>query len=431
MNSAAPRLAATLAVVRDTAAGLEVLLLQRADKGDHNSGAWVFPGGLVDAGDGQARVHCVGADDAAASALLGLEAGGLDHCIAAIRESFEEAGLLFADTADGHSVDLQGEAGARLLACRHDLHRGERDLADVCREFGLRLRTDLLHYIAHWLTPLGRAKRFDTRFFVAVLPAGQASAHDAVETVQQVWLRPAQALSAENTRRLMTPTRAVLEQLANFADTAALLAWARTPREVTRVLPRLATGPAGPNPILPGHPAWDEVGRLDPDGRGDAWCETRPGVAVMLSAEVRRLTAAYGTSHSYLVACGAGAWAVIDPGPGDPVQLDALIAAAPGPLRWICLTDGDAQQVQAAAALQARTGARLLGPMNPGPAEPGPLLRGLRGPDDTTMNYLFATEGLLFTGAHALPADTQVAHAVRWLAPRHGFLVQVQREATA
>jgi len=246
-----PRLAATIVVVREVAppapAGLEVLLLRRADKGDHNSGAWVFPGGLLDATDRACHAFCDGLDDVRASALLGVPEGGLDHFVAAIRESFEEAGVLFADGPDAQPVKLHDDAGHRLAAQRVPLGRGEMALADLCREFGLRLKVDHLFYIGHWVTPVGRAKRFDTRFFLAVLPPGQESRHDEVETVEQVWLRPAEALSPENSRRLMTPTRAMIEQVGRFDSVEALLAWARSPREVPRVLPVLPVPPEDPS----------------------------------------------------------------------------------------------------------------------------------------------------------------------------------------
>src|SRR6186713_939543 len=90
-----PRPAATIVVVRDGAAGIEVLLSRRADGSDYTSGAWVFPGGIVDARDRDAHPACYGLDDAEASARLGLAQGGLDFFVAAIRESFEESGLLF------------------------------------------------------------------------------------------------------------------------------------------------------------------------------------------------------------------------------------------------------------------------------------------------------------------------------------------------
>jgi 8-oxo-dGTP pyrophosphatase MutT (NUDIX family) len=176
--SGTPRAAATLVVVRDAPHGLEVLLLRRAEKGDHNSGAWVFPGGLVDPADRACHAACIGLGDAAASARLGVQQGGLDHYVAAIRECFEEAGLLFAVDASDRLISLHGEVGERLSALRRPLHAGTCEVADLCRDFGLRLACDRLFYVAHWITPLGRPKRFDTRFFLAALPPGQTSMHD-------------------------------------------------------------------------------------------------------------------------------------------------------------------------------------------------------------------------------------------------------------
>lgn len=417
-----PRLAATVVLTRDAPGGLELLLLRRAEKGDHNSGAWVFPGGLVDSADRQCHALCSGLDDAEASRRLGVESGGLDMFVAAVRECFEEAGVLYATGPEGRIVDLLGATGADLSAQRGALAAGERSLADLCQAHALRLCADRLHYIAHWLTPIGRPKRFDTRFFVAVLPEGQASAHDAIETVEQVWLTPAQALAPENARRLMTPTRAVIEQLAAFADTTALLDWARRPRQVQRVLPRLAVRGEAPSPILPGDPAWDEVGRLDPEGSGQASCEVRPGVPLRLAPGVLRLTAAATGAHSYLVECDPGAWAVIDPGPPDAVHHDALVAAAPGPLRWICLTDGDAGQAQGAAALAARTGARLLAADRLRATSVGKLLAAWPGPAPGSTCYLRGADGMLFAGAQDMPDAWLAAHGVEWRAARAGFL---------
>ncbi|MDO9075491.1 MAG: NUDIX domain-containing protein [Rubrivivax sp.] len=417
-----PRLAATVVLTRDAPGGLELLLLRRAEKGDHNSGAWVFPGGLVDSADRQCHALCSGLDDAAASQRLGVESGGLDMLIAAVRECFEEAGVLCATGPDGRIVDLQGARGAELSAQRGALATGDCSLADLCRAHALRLCVDRLHYIAHWLTPFGRAKRFDTRFFVAVLPEGQVSAHDAVETVEQVWLTPAQALAPQNARRLMTPTRAVIEQLAAFADTASLLTWAHAPRQVQRVLPRLATRTDGPCPILPSDPAWHEVGRLDPDGSGQAWCEVRTGEPVALAPGVLRLTAATTGAHSYLVECDPGAWAVIDPGPPDAVHHDALVATAPGPLRWICLTDGNAVHAQGAAVLAARTGAQLLDAHRLSATALGTLLRAWPGPAPGSTCYLRAEDGMLFNGAQDLPGEWLAAHGVEWRAAHSGFL---------
>jgi 8-oxo-dGTP pyrophosphatase MutT (NUDIX family) len=421
-----PRRAATLVVVRDAPAGLEVLLLRRAEKGDHNSGAWVFPGGLLDPADQRCRAACSGIDDAGASERLGVTEGGLDYYVAAVRECFEEAGLLFAVDAHDRMVTMDGETGARLQALRSELHGGACEFADLCRDFGLRVAADRLFYIAHWVTPVGRAKRFDTRFFLAVLPPGQRSRHDAVETLDQAWLAPADALAPDNSRKLMTPTRSVIATIARFADTSALLAWARSPREVATVLPRLGMDRHGLRPVQQHDPAWAEVGHLQAQGHGVAWCEIRAGVPVRLSARVLRVSAAgQGGWNSYLIGA-ADAWTVLDPGPADEEHLAALLAAAPGPIRHIVLTQPDASP--AARTLAERTGAQL--------RHPAPGRIALAG--DTTLDvirhrglapasacYLLAQEQTLFTGPVAAGVALLAAgdHGVAWIAPAHGFLV--------
>ena len=326
MTAAVPRDAATVVVVRDIGAGLEVLLLQRAERGDHNSGAWVFPGGLVDPGDHQPAPLATGLDDAQASGRLGLERGGLAFWLAAIRECFEESGILFAVDAQGEFVSLEGESGAQLAALRHELKEGRCTLADICNRFSLRLVPERLHYIGHWLTPAGRAKRFDTRFFLAIAPHRQTAMHDAGETLDHVWISAAEALSPSNARRLMTPTRAMLQTVLPFADAQALAAWAASPRDVQRVLPRLSATAAGVQPVLPEHPAYHEVGKLDPDGRADAWSEMRPGVAVRLGEHVQRTADALGR-NSYRVGSDAQGWDDVAPGAVRLVAGDRIVIA--------------------------------------------------------------------------------------------------------
>ena len=187
-SSRPPRLSATIVVVRDSAQGLEVLLSRRAESGDHTSGAWVFPGGIVDPADRAAHGACVGLDDAEASRRLGLEQGGLDFWVAAIRECFEESGLLFAYAASGALVDLDGSDAARLATWRGALHRRERTIAVLCESENIRLAADRLVYLSHWLTPLGRAKRYDTRFFIAAAPTGQTALFDGTEMLEQLWI---------------------------------------------------------------------------------------------------------------------------------------------------------------------------------------------------------------------------------------------------
>lgn len=351
-TAAVLRPSATLVVVRESERRLELLLLQRADKGDQNSGAWVFPGGMVEAADRSGHPQCAGLDDGAASARLGLAQGGLAFYVAAIRECFEEAGLLFAVDERDRPVALEGDMGTRLAASRGPLQSGECTFAGLCRDFGLRLATDRLFYIGHWVTPLGLPKRFDTRFFLAVLPAGQASLPDAVETLDQVWLRPAVALAPENSRRMLKVTRNVIEQLGAFADMQALLAWARSEREVPMVMQRRGMGADGLRSLMPHEPAFAEIGKLDPEGAGTAWCELRPGVPVQLSPHVQRVTS-QGGDNSYRVGDEQHGWSEVDPAVGCCLlaedrmlftgtmdALQALQLFPPGAVDWIAPARG-------------------------------------------------------------------------------------------
>lgn len=313
MAAPTPRDAATVVIVRDAPlprGGVEVLLLQRAEGSDHNSGAWVFPGGILDAGDRAASELALDLSDSQASARMGLDRGGLAFYLAAIRECFEEAGILLAVNGQNEYVSLESVAGWPIATLRRDLHQGRSTLAALCRLYSLRLVPERLHYIAHWLTPLGRAKRFDTRFFVAKAPDRQAAGPDAAETRDHVWITPADALSSTNARRLMVPTRAVLEMMGRFQDTVDLLRWAAVPRKVPLTQPRLALNAAGLESIPPGHPAYDEIGKLDPEGRCDAWCEIRNGASLQISQHIQRVTDVDGC-HTYKVGSAEHGWDAI------------------------------------------------------------------------------------------------------------------------
>ena len=480
-----PRAAATLVVVRAavdaTGSGIEVLLSRRAERGDHNSGAWVFPGGIVDPGDRHSHACCAGLDDAAASARLGLAEGGLDYYVAALRECFEESGLLYATDRHGDMVQLDDDLGAKLGAWRGPLHRGERTLGELCREFDLRLALDRLIYLSHWLTPPARAKRFDTRFFIAAVPPAQTAAHDGTEMVEQLWLRPADALARAHELKLMTPTQKTLETLARFDSVAALLAWAGAPREVVRTMPRVGVGSRGMRPVVPDEHAYAELGRLDPTGLGTASYELQPGVAVRLSPRLIRVTANNGNmmtgpgTNTYLVGGGAAnEWAVIDPGPPDDVHVAAILAAAPGTIRWIFVTHTHKDHSPATVALKAHTGAQVLGRVAdhpqwqdlsfapdvhleggerftlPGPDGEASTLRAVHTPGHASNHlcYLLEEEKLLFTGDHVMQSSTVVINPpdgdmaayiaslralceldLDWLAPGHGFLMAQPRRA--
>ena len=222
------REAATVMLVRDEP-DLHVFMLRRSLDAAFVGGASVFPGGAVDPADREpalvARTH--GRTDAEASALLGMAGGGLGFWVAAIREAFEEAGVLLArSAATGDPVDLDDTAtAARLESARLAVGRGERPFLDVVREEALLPDAGALHVFSHWITPPGAPRRFDTWFFVAEAPDGHAYLHDDAETVASEWVRPDDAL--ERSRRgeleLIFPTMRSLSVLARFETADALL----------------------------------------------------------------------------------------------------------------------------------------------------------------------------------------------------------------
>ncbi len=472
-----PRAAATIVVVRDGAGGIEVLLSRRAEGSDYTSGAWVFPGGIVDARDRDAHAACFGVDDAEASAKLGLERGGLDYFVAAIRESFEESGLLFGRGEGERGDTLDGVAAERLAPWRGALHRREHGIAEMCRKEGLHLDAGALVYLSHWLTPLGRAKRYDTRFFIAAMPSSQVALFDGTEMVEQLWIGPAEALSRSKTLKLLTPTQKTLELVSDFADVAALMAWARQPRRVPLTMPHVAVGSQGPRPVMPEEPAYAELGRIDPAGHGHGSYDIVPDRAVRLSDRVIRVTAANGSvmtgpgTNTYLVGGGPGnEWAAIDPGPALDAHVEAILAAAPGAITRIFATHTHTDHSPATVALKAKTGATVYGlaarhrewqdgtfvpDVTWSGGErielvPGTTLAAIHTPGHASNHlcYLLEEEKTLFTGDHVMQMSTVVinppdgdmrayvdslrsllALELDWLAPGHGFLMAEPRQA--
>jgi 8-oxo-dGTP pyrophosphatase MutT (NUDIX family) len=242
--SVAIRPAATVMLVRDGDRGLEVFMLERHRAASFARGAYVFPGGRVDDTDrGPEFEPICDEDDASASARLGLDHGGLAWMIGTIRECFEEAGVLLARRADAHApIDFDTtELQERFTAARHAVHAGELALDALCRADGLRLLTDRIHFIDHWVTPVGESRRFDTRFFLTRAPEGQEPLHDDSETVASTWVRPADALARSKARdwRLLPPTINSLKQLAEHPDADSAIAWAAALPRPVPMLPRL------------------------------------------------------------------------------------------------------------------------------------------------------------------------------------------------
>lgn len=244
--------AATVMFVRDVspagggASELEVCLLRRNARSVFVGGASVFPGGAVDPADGAAAAleRCQGLTEEDACARLRLASRARAHWVAAIREAFEECGLLPATTDDGAPLVLDDAAtAARFAAHRAAVDAGSRTLGEVLTDEGLRLDLGALHYVAHWVTPIGAPRRYDTRFFVARAPDRQPLAHDGSEVVAAAWTTPAAALARLEAGELsmLPPTSESLRWLADFANVEAVLEAAVAIEDVPRYEPYFVT----------------------------------------------------------------------------------------------------------------------------------------------------------------------------------------------
>ena len=464
------RIAASLLLLRDGPQGLEVLMLRRAERdGDLRSGVAVFPGGVVDAQDHEAHACLLGPDDATASLALGLAQGGLDYWVAALRETFEEVGLLLADRAFEPAL---------VQPWRDRLQQGRCSIAQMCREVGLRLDGRELVYFSHWLTPPGHPKRFDTRFFLVQAPPDQVAEADLGEALELMWLTPHQAMDPERQLKLLPVTRRTLQELGQSATVAEALAAARGRTQIELTMPRVARSAKGPRILLPDEPAYAEVARLDPHGRQDVSCELLPGPAVRLSDRLWRITAPNGSimtgpgTNTYLVG-SEGHWTVVDPGPASPEHHQAVLAALAlcgGRLERILVTHTHKDHSPAAAALAQATGAPVWGrrPLHaewqdesfapqrePAPGEriaaaPGCTLRAVHTPGHASNHlcYLLEEERTLLTGDHVMQGSTVVINPpdgdmraymaslqalleldLEWLAPGHGFLMAQPHQA--
>lgn len=245
-------------------AGIEVLMVRRNLRSDFVGGAYVFPGGAVDPADGgpEAEACCTGRTDADASTVLGVASGGLAYWVAVLRECFEEAGVLLATRPDGSMLSLhERDDEERFGVHRQALNQRRVRFLDICRREGLLLPVDQVHYFAHWITPEGAPRRYDTRFFVARAPDGQTPLNDAGETIAEEWLRPDEALRRhrEGEIELIFPTIRNLQAIGRFAGADDLLAAAAGASDrVPAIEPRVVSdGGAGVRIVLPGDPGYD------------------------------------------------------------------------------------------------------------------------------------------------------------------------------
>ena len=342
---AATRAAATVLLLRDTADGaLEVLMTRRSAQASFAPGAYVFPGGGIDALDA--------ASHAAADRRPTQTDTHLTQAIAAIRESFEELGILLARHAgDGRMADAADIAAL-------DRHA---PFVAQCQARGLRLAADGVFVLAHWTADRDLPKRFDVPFLVARMPDGQEPVADEAEQFEPVWVRPADALARHDAGQffMIFPTIRTLERLARFADTNAVLAAVAGEAPLWTSCPRAGLRAGKESRHMEHEPEFGELAMVCPDGQivhPLDWQSERP---VPLRKNLQRLTAPNpgvmtgpGT-NSYLVGDPATGYIAIDPGPADAEHLERLWRAAGGDIRMIVCTHSHPDHSPGAAPLQA------------------------------------------------------------------------------
>ena len=341
---AVTRPAATVLLLRDGAQGVEVLMTRRAMSASFAPGAYVFPGGGIDAND--ASHHPLAQRRASQSDER------LTQALAAIRESHEELGILLAQHADGRPLDADTHA-------RIDRHG---PFYEQCAHQGLRLCADQVFVLAHWVTDRDLPRRFDVPFLVARMPAGQTPVADGREQFEPVWVRPADALArhAAGEFFIIFPTIRTLERLRAYARVDALLqACAATEEPLWTSCPRAGLLAGREARYMEHEQPYGELALVCPDGQLlhalDWQCEQ----PVTLLKNLLRLTAPNpgvmtgpGT-NSYLVGDPHTGYIAIDPGPADPAHLERLWRAAGGDIRMIVCTHSHPDHSPGARPLQA------------------------------------------------------------------------------
>lgn len=232
--------AATVMLIRDTeTAGIEVFMMRRTTKAAFAGGMYVFPGGAVDAEDSS-------------------------YEIAAIRECFEEAGVLLACNESGSYLRFDDpHLAERFTRYRHDVHEGRCSMTRVLEDEGLIPSTDALQWVSHWVTPFGEIRRFDTRFFVTATPEEQEPLHDDKELVDSLWVTPSSALTRSRRGELLMlpPTTVNLQFLADHDSVASVMRSAGEIREPVKVLPKVRWKADGTMDalLMPGDPGYDDI----------------------------------------------------------------------------------------------------------------------------------------------------------------------------
>lgn len=421
------RPAATALFLRDTAQGLQVLMTRRSGKASFAPDAYVFPGGTVDAEDAASHPMTLCRDQQ--------EGEGLTHAIAAIRESFEELGILLVRHADGSPLDRQEIAAFDR----------QRSLVEQCKERDLKLAADELFRFARWITGRDRPKRFDTSFMVARMPEWQEPVADNTEQFDPVWVHPVEAAQRHEAGNfsMIFPTRRTLEWLATF-DTvdAALRACASDQPQWTSCV-RGGSLNGSERRFMEHEKQYAELALVSPDDHQCHRLDWRHDEPVALLKNVMRLTAQNSSvmtgpgTNTYIVGDASSGYIVIDPGPALPAHIDRIFSATGGDVRMIVCTHSHADHSPGAQPLQQLCPGKppILG-MNSlptaheshffiadreladgeeislGAGASRHTLRAIRTPGHAANHVclLLVEDGLLFTGDHILSGTTTIVN---------------------
>ena len=465
------RPAATVLLLRDAPQGFEVLMTRRSPAASFAPGAYVFPGGTIDAADAQS--HDIAARRTTQDDLR------LTQAIAAIRESFEELGVLLVRRKDGSA-----SAPADLAAL--DRHQS---LPGQCRDRGLVLAADEVYVLAHWVTDLDLPRRFDVPFLVARMPPGQTPVADETEQFEPVWVRPADALERHKagTFFMIFPTIRTLERLAKFDSVGAVLAACASEQPLWTSCPRAGFVNGAEMRYMEHDMPYGELALVSPDGQIVHHLDWRCEQPVRLLKNISRVTAPNpgamtgpGT-NSYLVGGPDSGYLVIDPGPNEPEHIQRIWRECGGDIRMIVCTHSHPDHSPGARPLQALCASKP--PIFGLPSAPTARSASEFSPDRAladgeklvlegggarhtlqvihtpghAANHLclvLLEDSLLFSGDHILNGSTTVvdppdgdmsayldsldtlsraceAHGIEFILPAHGWVLGFAREAIA
>lgn len=356
-----PRAAATVLLVRNAAAGgIEILMTRRSLTASFSPGAYVFPGGTVDAADGSARATGL-ADRRPGQSELQIR-----FAITAIREAWEELGVLLARPA-GRAGEPIGPLPPAALTVPRDAD-GEGFLAAI-DQAGLHLAVDTLWFHCHWITDRDLPRRFDTHFLVAEMPPGQDATPDNREQFEPIWISPADALSRHQAGQfeMIFPTIRTLRRMTGYRDVAALITACRGEAPLWVSSPRAGLVGGRVERYMEDESPFGELELTSPDGQIVHALDWKHREPVPLLRHVIRLTAPNpgvmtgpGT-NTYVIGTAAHGYIVIDPGPELDEHIDRIHALVGSGLRQILCTHSHPDHSPGAARLQGLTGAPIAG----------------------------------------------------------------------